>query len=220
MSVEVYRPIPAPLNRPVRIAALISGGGTTVANIHQRTADGTLDAEIALVVASRSDCTGVDKAAALGLPVQVVPRKSFDSVMAFSERVFGLIDESRADLVILAGFLCLLEIPDRYRMRVMNIHPALIPAFSGKGYHGRHVHEAAIERGVKISGCTVHFADNEYDHGPILVQRSVPVLDDDTAETLAARVFAAECDAYPEAIRQFASGSLEIIGRRVRQRLP
>jgi phosphoribosylglycinamide formyltransferase-1 len=116
----------------------------------------------------------------------------------------------------MAGFLQLLEIPDDFLGRVMNIHPALLPAFGGKGYHGRKVHEAAIEAGVKVSGCTVHFADNEYDHGPIIIQRVVPVEDDDTPESLQARVFAAECEAYPEAVRLFAAGRLRVEGRRVR----
>jgi phosphoribosylglycinamide formyltransferase 1 len=98
----------------------------------------------------------------------------------------------------------------------MNIHPALIPAFCGKGFHGRHVHEAVLASGVKVSGCTVHFADNVYDNGPIILQRVVPVFDDDTPDTLAARVFAQECEAYPEAIGLFAEGRLRIEGRRVR----
>jgi phosphoribosylglycinamide formyltransferase-1 len=118
----------------------------------------------------------------------------------------------------MAGFLQLLDIPPDFEHRVMNIHPALIPAFCGKGYHGAHVHRAVLEAGVKVSGCTVHFADNQYDHGPIILQQVVPVKDDDTPESLAARVFEAECTAYPEAIRLFAEGRLEVQGRRVRVR--
>jgi phosphoribosylglycinamide formyltransferase 1 len=98
----------------------------------------------------------------------------------------------------------------------MNIHPALIPAFCGKGYYGHHVHEAVLAAGVKITGCTVHFCDNQYDHGPIILQRPVPVVDDDTTDSLAARVFEQECQAYPEAIQLFAEGRLRIEGRRVR----
>ena len=213
---NAIRPISGPLGRPIRLAAMISGGGTTIINLHNLIREGHLDAEIVAVVASHPACAGIARVEAAGLPLAVVSRKSFDSVAAFSEAAFAAVDASRADLVILAGFLSLLQVPDRYRMRVMNIHPALIPAFCGKGYHGRHVHEAAIARGVKISGCTVHFADNEYDHGPIVMQKAVPVLDDDTPATLASRVFAAECEAYPEAIRLFAAGRLTIIDRRVR----
>jgi folate-dependent phosphoribosylglycinamide formyltransferase PurN len=119
-------------------------------------------------------------------------------------------------LVCLAGFLQLLPVPEDFAGRVMNIHPALIPAFCGQGFYGHHVHEAALAYGVKVSGCTVHFADNVFDHGPIILQRAVPVLDGDTAETLAARVFDQECEAYPEAIRLFAEGRLHIDGRSVR----
>ena len=110
----------------------------------------------------------------------------------------------------------MLKIPDDFSARVVNIHPALIPAFSGNGFHGTRVHEAALARGVKVSGCTVHFVDEEYDHGPIIIQSTVPVLDDDTPEDLADRVFVSECEALPEAIRLFASGQLEIDGSRVR----
>src|SRR5207253_7165627 len=108
-----------------------------------------------------------------------------------------------------------IRVPDDYLGRVMNIHPALIPAFCGKGFYGHRVHEAVLQAGVKVTGCTVHFADNEYDHGPIILQRTVPVLDDDTAETLAQRVFEQECEAYPEAIHLFAEGRLGLEGRRV-----
>ena len=110
----------------------------------------------------------------------------------------------------------LIEIPDDFRYRVMNIHPALIPAFCGRGFFGHKVHESVLDRGAKITGCTVHFADNEYDHGPIILQRSVAVKDEDTPDTLAESVFQQECQAYPEAITLFADGRLEIVGRRVR----
>jgi phosphoribosylglycinamide formyltransferase 1 len=111
----------------------------------------------------------------------------------------------------------LLDVPEDFRGRVMNVHPSLIPAFCGKGYYGHHVHEAVLAYGAKVSGCTVHFADNEYDHGPIIVQRPVPVRDEDTPATLAARVFEQECEAYPEAVRLFAEGRLRIEGRIVRK---
>jgi folate-dependent phosphoribosylglycinamide formyltransferase PurN len=146
----------------------------------------------------------------------VVDRKQAGSREEFGRRIFEHCRQARADLVCLAGFLQLIHVPDDFLGRVMNIHPALIPAFCGKGYYGHHVHEAVLTYGAKVSGCTVHFADNEYDHGPIILQRTVQVLADDTPETLAARVFAQECEAYPEAIRLFAEGKLKIEGRRVR----
>jgi folate-dependent phosphoribosylglycinamide formyltransferase PurN len=127
-----------------------------------------------------------------------------------------LLDDARVDLVCLAGFLSYWIIPDRYVGRVMNIHPALLPAFGGQGMYGHHVHEAVLARGCKVSGCTVHFVNNNYDEGPIILQRSVPAYAEDTADDLAARVFVEECIAYPEAIRLFAEGRLRIDGRAVR----
>jgi phosphoribosylglycinamide formyltransferase-1 len=114
----------------------------------------------------------------------------------------------------MAGFLKRITIPEDFACRVVNIHPGLIPAFCGEGFYGHHVHEAVLNYGAKLSGCTVHFADNQYDHGPVIVQRSVPVLDDDTPETLAARVFEVECEAYPEALRLIATGRVTVEGRR------
>ena len=200
----------------IRLAVLLSGSGTTLQNLLDHIRAGTLPAEVVRVVSSNPQAYGLTRAEQAGIPTAVVERKVCASRAEFSERTFALCRESRADLVCLAGFLQLLQIPDDFMGRVLNIHPALIPAFCGKGFHGRHVHESALEAGVKVSGCTVHFADNEYDHGPIVLQRVVPVLDDDTPETLAARVFAAECEAYPEAIRLFAANQLRIEGRRVR----
>ena len=126
------------------------------------------------------------------------------------------IRHAKADLVILGGFLALLQIPRDYKGRVINIHPALIPAFCGKGFYGSKVHEAALATGVKVSGCTVHFADDTYDTGPIIHQRVVPVLEGDTVETLGTRVFKEECEALPEVISLYAEGRLRQEGRRVR----
>jgi phosphoribosylglycinamide formyltransferase-1 len=204
------------MTKPVRIAVLISGSGTTLQNLLDRSADGRLPARVVQVVASRADAYGLTRAARAGISAATVERKGCASREEFSARIFDLCRKAQADLVCLAGFLQLVIIPDDFAGRVMNIHPALIPAFCGKGFHGRHVHEAVLASGVKVSGCTVHFADNVYDNGPIILQRVVPVLDDDTPDTLAARVFEQECEAYPEAIRLFAEGRLRIEGRRVR----
>jgi phosphoribosylglycinamide formyltransferase 1 len=204
---SVSRPLVAPLNRPIRLAVLISGGGTTLVNFLEKIAAGELCAEIPLVIASRADCGGIARAQRAGLKCDVIERKSFPSVEAFSDSIFTGCRDAQVDLVVLAGFLALIRVPDDFAGRVLNIHPALIPSFCGKGFYG---HKA------KVSGCTVHFADNHYDHGPIVIQKCVPVLDDDTPDSLAARVFAAECEAYPEAIRLFAAARLEIHERRVR----
>lgn len=203
---------------PVRLAVLISGGGTTMQNLADLIRAGQLRARIAAVIASNETAAakGLERASRLKLPSYVVPRRGYDSVEAFSEHVFSLIRDARADLVCLAGFLSLLDIPEDYQHRVLNIHPALLPAFGGQGMYGQHVHRAVIETGCKVSGCTVHFADNEYDRGPILIQRTCPVLDDDTPETLASRVAEQERLAYPEAIRLLAAGRVTIVGRRTR----
>jgi formyltetrahydrofolate-dependent phosphoribosylglycinamide formyltransferase len=199
----------------IRLAVLLSGGGTTLQNLLDHIADGRLQARIVLVVSSRADAFGLIRAEQAGVPTAVVTSRNYASGEQFSQRIFDLCRQADADLVCLAGFLQLIRIPDDFQARVMNIHPSLIPAFCGQGFYGQHVHEAVLAYGVKISGCTVHFADNVYDHGPIILQRAVPVLDEDTTETLAARVFAEECQAYPEAIRLFASGKLQLGGRRV-----
>ena len=188
--------------RKPRLAIALSGGGTTLVNIHQRMSDETLNAEIACVVASNSTCKGIERAKDLGLPVHVLPRKQFEDKQAFSDAVFGACRDADADLLCLAGFLSLLVIPDDYAGRVLNIHPSLLPKFGGKGMHGRHVHEAVLTAGETESGCTVHLADNTYDTGPVVLQKRCSVLADDTPDTLAQRVFELECAAYPEAIER------------------
>ncbi len=200
----------------IRLAVFLSSGGTTLQNLLDRIGDGRLNAQIVLVASNNSDAFGLVRAENAGIPTAVVDRKLSGSRKDFSRKLFDLCREHRVDLVCLAGFLQLISIPDDFQGRVMNIHPALIPAFCGKGFYGHHVHEAVLASGTKITGCTVHFCDNQYDHGPIILQRAVRVLDDDTPDTLAARVFEQECEAYPEAIRLFAEGRLRIEGRRVR----
>jgi formyltetrahydrofolate-dependent phosphoribosylglycinamide formyltransferase len=200
----------------IRLAVLLSGGGTTLQNLLDHIADGRLEAEIVLVLSSRVDAFGLIRAEQAGVATAVVVPKDYGSREEFSRSIFERCRQAQVDLICLAGFLQLIHIPDDFQGRVMNIHPSLIPAFCGKGYYGHRVHEAALAYGVKISGCTVHFADNVYDHGPIILQRAVPVLDDDTPDTLAARVFDEECQAYPEAIRLFTAGRLRLEGRTVR----
>lgn len=203
----------APLGRPVRLACLLSGGGTTMQNIADRIASGGLQAQVVLAVASNDKAFGIERAKKMGVPCPVVRRKDFASTEAFSDAIFQAIEASGADLVCMCGFLSLLRIPDAWLGRVMNIHPGLLPAFGGHGMHGHHVHEAVISHGAKLSGCTVHFADNTYDTGPILVQRSCAVLPDDTGATLAARVFKEECEAYPAAIWAWAQGRIKMDGK-------
>jgi len=191
------------MTRP-RLAVLASGGGTTFENLVVRSRDGRLDAFVAMLVVSRPDCGAVKIAGNLRVPCVVVPWTK--DQRAFDAAITKAADVAKADLVCMGGFLKLWTIPPSYEGRVLNIHPALLPKFGGKGMHGRHVHEAVLASGAKESGCTVHFATNEYDAGPIVVQKRVPVLPGDTADSLAVRVFAAEREAYPEAIALVASG--------------
>jgi phosphoribosylglycinamide formyltransferase-1 len=202
-------------DRPIRIAALISGGGRTVLNLVKKITAGQLSAEISVVIASRADCRGVQRMADASLTCKVLSSRESADVASYSEALFDIVRQHRVDLVVMAGFLSLVRIPDDFAYKVINIHPSLIPAFCGRGFYGDRVHRAVIERGVKISGCTVHFADNHYDHGPIILQQTVSVPDQATTDELASLVFDAECDAYPEAIRRYAAGDLLLQDGRV-----
>lgn len=188
--------------RKPRLAIALSGGGTTLLNLLDRIEQGRLNAEIVNVIASNDYCKGIERAKAKRLNVQVLPRKTYSDKHAFSDAVFQACRDANADLLCLAGFLSLLVIPDDFEGRVLNIHPSLLPKFGGKGMHGHHVHQAVIDAGQTESGCTVHLADNTYDTGPILLQKTCPVRPDDTADSLSDRVFELECEAYPEAIEQ------------------
>lgn len=203
---------------PLRLVVLISGGGTTLANLLKQIDAGELDAQVELVIASKSGVGGLKIAERHGIPSAVVDFRAYPDAESFSAEVWKHILPIDPHLVVMGGFLRRLLIRPEYRQRITNVHPGLIPAFCGKGFYGGRVHQAVLDYGAKISGCTIHFVDEEYDHGPIILQRVVPVLNDDTAETLAARVFEAECEAYPEALRLYAQGRLEFDGRRIRCR--
>jgi formyltetrahydrofolate-dependent phosphoribosylglycinamide formyltransferase len=194
--------------KPIRLGVLISGGGTTLINILEYINQGRLNAQVALVISSRSTVAGVEKARNAGLDVKIIRKKDHPEIDDFSKRIEEELLAANVDLVVQGGWLCLWSIPTQYENRVMNIHPALLPSFGGKGMWGHHVHEAVLAAGCKVSGCTVHFCTNEYDKGPIIVQRSCHVKDDDTPDALAARVFEQECIAYPQAIELFAQGRI------------
>lgn len=202
--------------RPLRIAVLLSGEGTSLENLLARIDDGTVPAEVVLVISSKPKAGGLARAERRGIPAVAVPRRDYPDVGTFNDALHSELDRHDLDLVALLGFLSLFETRGRFDGRTINVHPALIPAFCGENYYGRRVHEAVLASGVKITGATVHFVDGEYDHGPIILQEAVAVLDDDTPETLAARVQAAERRIVPEAIRLFAAGRLSIKDRRVR----
>ena len=201
--------------KPIRLGILLSGGGRTMLNLLAEIHAGKLNATIAVVISSRTDVAGVEKAKAAGLNLKIVRRKDYSGVESFSRVIAAQLQAAGVDLVVQAGWLCLWHIPEAYKNRVMNIHPALLPSFGGQGMWGHHVHEAVLKTGCKVSGCTVHFCTNEYDEGPIVLQRCCPVQEHDTPDILAERVFEQECIAYPEAIRLFAAGKLGIEGRTV-----
>ena len=199
----------------IKLAVLVSGSGTTLQNLIDLIALKQLDAEIRIVIGSRPGLKGLQRAGEAKIMNFVVDRSVYEDRARFSKQVFSLCDDADVDLVCLGGWLCLLDIPPKYQGRVMNIHPALLPSFGGKGMYGKRVHQAVIDQGCKVSGCTVHFVDATYDTGPIIIQRACPVLEDDTADTLAHRVFEEEKIAYPQAIRLFHAGRLRVEGRRV-----
>ena len=201
---------------PLKLAVFISGSGTTLQHLVDRIADRSLDAQIVAVVASRGDIRGVERARAARLPLHILESRDYFCDEEFSHDVFERCRTDGTELICLGGWLCLLDIPPDFRNRIMNIHPALLPSFGGKGMYGRRVHQAVLDHGCKDSGCTVHFVDATYDTGPIILQRACPVLEDDTPETLAHRIFEQEKIAYPEAIRLFHEGRLSAEGRRVR----
>ena len=199
-----------------KLGVLLSGSGTTLENIFTHIEQGNLDATVSCVIASRSDAYGLERARNHGVPEATVARKEFADTESFNEALWGKIGEYEVDLVVLAGFMCMLTVPEDFANRILNVHPALIPAFCGHGMYGHHVHEAVLAYGAKVSGATVHFVDAEYDHGPIVMQQAVPVEEDDTPDTLAERVQAMERELYPQAIQLFAEGRLEVVGRCVR----
>ncbi len=180
--------------------------------------DGRIAGEVAVVVGVVTDAPAIHRAQAAGVETIILNPKEFDDVAGYDRAMLESLVARRIDLVCLAGYMRVLGkvVVEEFRNRIMNTHPALIPMFSGKGMYGHHVHEAAIARGVKISGCTVHFVDEDYDMGPIIVQTPVVVCDDDTVDSLAARILAEEHQAYVQAIKLFAEGRLEVDGRRVR----
>ena len=205
------------MSSPLRVVVLLSGGGTTLENLCQAVDAGRLPIRIALVVSSRADAFGLERARRRGIQTATVPSRDFgNDWVRMSAAVNELVAPAKPDLVCLAGYLCRYFPDPAWAGKVMNIHPALLPAFGGRGMYGRRVHEAVAAAGVKVTGCTVHFVDDEYDAGPIILQRTCPVFDTDAPDDVAARVFALERLAYPEAIALFAAGRLSLDGRIVR----
>ncbi len=197
-----------PMAKTLNLAILLSGSGRTLQNFIDLAADGKLPVKITVVVASKPRVGGLERAQKAGIPAFEIDRKGFPNAVDWSAAVNRVLGRHPVDAIAMAGLIHLYIIPPEYAGRVLNIHPALLPQFGGKGMYTDRVHEAVLASGTKISGCTVHIADNEYDRGPILLQKTVPVLDDDTPHALADRVFAAECEAYPEVLRRIAAGKI------------
>jgi formyltetrahydrofolate-dependent phosphoribosylglycinamide formyltransferase len=196
-----------------RIAVLVSGGGRSLENLAGVIARGELRGRIALVLSNTSKAFALERAARLSIPSVVVDPERKLTPEEFSRDAFAAIESFGCEIAVMAGFLRLLRVPERWAGRVLNIHPALLPAFGGKGYYGNRVHEAVLASGVKETGCTVHYVDNEYDHGPVILQRRIEVRAGDTVETLAERVFEEEKLALPEALRRHLSRAPDALGR-------
>jgi len=207
-------------NTPIGIAVLVSGQGrgSNMQAIIDACRAGKISGEVALVLGVRDDAPAMERARAAGVKTLAISPKSFETNQGYSDAVLAALQENSIDLICLAGYMRVLgqNVVDAYRGRIMNVHPALIPSFCGKGMYGHHVHEAVIERGVKFTGVTVHLVDEDYDTGPIVLQTVVPVEEDDTPDTLAARVLVREHATYTDAIALFAAGRLRIDGRKVR----
>jgi len=201
---------------PLRIAVLLSGSGTSLENLCERIDAGEVPGQVVVVIGSRAKAFGLERARRRGIPAFAVPRRQHPDVGSFNDALHAVLDEHDVGLVCLLGFLSPFEIRGRYDGRTINVHPALIPAFCGKGMYGHHVHEAVLEQGVKVTGATVHFVDDGYDTGPIILQRAIDVHDDDTPDSLAERVQAVERELVPEAVRLFAESRLTIEARRVK----
>ncbi len=199
-------------SKPLRVAVLLSGEGTSLENLFERIDAGEVPARVEVVLASKEKAGGLERARQRGIPAVAVPRAQYPDVTKFNDALHAVLARHEVDLVALLGFLSPFETRGKFDGRTLNVHPALIPAFSGKGFYGARVHQAVIESGVKVTGATVHLVDDQYDHGPIVLQESIPVRDDDTKETLATRVQAVERRLVPKAIRLFAEGRLPALG--------
>ncbi len=204
---------------PVRIAVLVSGGGTNLQALIDAEKAGMFgNGKLSLVLASKPGVYALERAARNDIPSKVLPRKAFDTIADYSKALADTLTAEHIDLVVLAGFLTIFDeqVFEAFPYRILNVHPALIPSFCGKGYYGLHVHEAALEKGVKISGATVHFVTPECDAGPIVLQKAVSVLENDTPETLQQRIMEeAEWKILPEAVKLFCQGKLRVENNRV-----
>ena len=202
-----------------RIGVLVSGGGTNLQALIDAEGRGELgNGTISLVIASKPDVYALERAKNHGIEAQVLARKEYDSIALYSRALADALEAAKIDLVVLAGFLTIIDeqVYERFPNRILNVHPALIPSFCGKGYYGLHVHEAALEKGVKVSGATVHIVTPECDAGPIILQKAVEVKQGDTPEILQRRIMEeAEWKILPEAVRLFCDGRMTVRDNKV-----
>lgn len=202
----------------LRLGVLVSGGGSNLQSIIDNCESGYLPADVVIVISSKEGAYALERAKKHNIPSTVIIPKNYKNREEYEDEMIKILNSYNVDLVILAGYIKVLspKLVRAFQGRIMNIHPALIPSFCGEGYYGKKVHKAVLDYGAKITGVTVHFVDEGADTGPIILQRAVNVKEDDTPETLAARVLEQEHKIYPDAIKLFAEGRLEINGRRVK----
>ncbi|MCE5198834.1 MAG: phosphoribosylglycinamide formyltransferase [Armatimonadota bacterium] len=204
----------------IRIAVMVSGQGrgSNMQAIIDACKSGKINGQVALVIGVKDDAPAMERARGEGAKTITLAPKNFDTPEGYDHAILNALTENRIDLICLAGYMRVLGqcVIDAYRNRIMNVHPALIPSFCGKGMYGHHVHEAVIARGVKFTGVTVHLVDEDYDTGPIILQSIVPVEEDDTPDTVAARVLKHEHQTYTDAVALFAEGRLRVVDRRVK----
>lgn len=194
------------MSQTARLVVLASGGGRSLENLQNEILAGRLRAEIVQVIVSKAGLGAQERAARLGIPCKVIGKQSHPRTAECDEALLACLDQAKPDLVLMAGWLQLLPIPERYEGRVLNIHPSLLPAYGGRGYYGEHVHRAVARDARRVSGCTVHFATQAYDEGPVLLQEAVLLPEGAEPDAIASAVFEAECRAYPAAVRAVLSG--------------
>lgn len=195
---------------PLRVAVLLSGSGRTLENLLRKIAEGHVHARVAAVASNRAGVRGLEIADAAGIPTAVFRKSGYPDTTARDRAMWDFVHEHDAELVVLAGYLALLDLEPSRGVPVINIHPSLLPRHGGDGYYGDRVHASVLESGDPESGCTVHRVDPIFDHGPILAQQRVPVRAGDTVRSLADRVFEAECELYPRTIDRIARGELRL----------
>jgi phosphoribosylglycinamide formyltransferase-1 len=203
--------------KKLQLGVFASGRGSNFEAILQAIQDGRLDADMRLILSNNADAGALSIAREQGIPTEVVSKPSYESRDLFIDAMLNALKQHEVEVIVLAGYMKKVptEVISAYKNRIVNIHPALLPSFGGKGMYGHHVHEAVIEYGCKVTGVTVHIVDEVYDHGPVVAQRSVPVEEGETPDQLAARVLKVEHDLYWQALQLFAEGRIEVRGRRV-----